>query len=154
MRASDNNIQVLEVWDSGKGTICRISLKKDERVTTFLQSRLIDKNCLFVCIKGIDQANNNASYHVLRTYEIGKDGQTCDHEMEVDLTTRRMLTATDLFIGADALYINMSSRELYKLEIFEEILEKEMDDYVVIEHALSNYMAFDLGEDNGSVDVK
>jgi len=55
MKASDSNIQVIEVWDSGKGTICRISLKKDERVTTFLQSRLIDKNCLFVCVKGIDQ---------------------------------------------------------------------------------------------------
>ena len=35
MRASDGNIQVLEVWDSGKGTICRISLKREERVTAF-----------------------------------------------------------------------------------------------------------------------
>lgn len=64
-----------------------------------------------------------------------------------------MLTATDLFMGADALYVNMSSRELYKLEIVKEILEKEMDDYVVLEHRLTNYMAFDLGEDNGSVNV-
>ena len=74
MKASDDNMQVLEVWDSGKGTICRISLRKDERVTAFLQSRLIDKNCLFVCLKGIDQTNNNAPYHELRTYEIAKDG--------------------------------------------------------------------------------
>ena len=64
-----------------------------------------------------------------------------------------MLTATDLFMGADALYVNMSSRELYKLEIVREISEKEMDDYVVLEHRLTNYMAFDLGEDNGSVNV-
>ena len=28
-----------------------------------------------------------------------------------------------------------------------------MDDYVVIEHRLTNYMAFDLGEDNGSASV-
>ena len=153
MKASDDNIQVLDVWDSGKGTICRISLKKDERVTAFLQSRLTDKNCLFVCIKGIDQTNNHTPYHELRTYEIGKDGQTCDHEMVVDLTTPSMLTATNIFIGADALYINMSSRELYKLEILQEILQKEMDDYVVIEHRLTNYMAFDLGEDNGSASV-
>ena len=73
--------------------------------------------------------------------------------MVVDLTTRQMLTATDLFLGADALYVNMSSRELYKLDILEEILQKEMDDYVLIEHKLTNYMAFDLGEDNGSVNV-
>ena len=69
-----------------------------------------------------------------------------------------MLTATDLFMGADALYVNMSSRELYKLEIVREILEKEMDDYVVLEHRLTNYMAFDLlGEEEdsarGSVNV-
>ena len=73
--------------------------------------------------------------------------------MVVDLSTPSMLTATDIFIGADALYINMSSRELYKLEILQEIQNKEMDDYVVIEHRLANYMAFNLGEDNGSVNV-
>ena len=47
-------MQIVEVWDSGKGTICRISLKKDERVTAFIQRRLIDKNCLFLCVKGIN----------------------------------------------------------------------------------------------------
>ena len=36
MKASDSNVQIMEVWDSGKGTICRISLKSEERVTTFL----------------------------------------------------------------------------------------------------------------------
>lgn len=73
--------------------------------------------------------------------------------MVVDLTTPSMLTATDIFIGADALYINMSSRELFKLDVLQEIQNKEMDDYVVIEHRLANYMAFNLGEDNGSVNV-
>ena len=73
--------------------------------------------------------------------------------MVVDLTTPSMLTATDIFIGADALYINMSSRELYKLEILKELLKKEMDDYVVIEHRLTNFMAFHLGEDNGNNNV-
>ena len=68
--------------------------------------------------------------------------------MEIDLTTASKLTATDIFIGADALYINMSSRQLYKLEILQEILNKEMDDYVVIEHSITDFMAFDLGDDN------
>ena len=40
-----------------------------------------------MCIKGIDPANDNAQYHELRTYEIAKDGQTCDFEMVIDLTT-------------------------------------------------------------------
>lgn len=69
--------------------------------------------------------------------------------MVVDLTTPADLTATDLFIGADALYVNMASRQLYRLEIFKELLDKEMDDYNTINHKLSEFRAFDLGEDNG-----
>lgn len=57
MKASDANVQVLEVWDSGKGTVGRICLEKDERVTTFVQGRLLNKNCLFACIRGINRTN-------------------------------------------------------------------------------------------------
>lgn len=73
--------------------------------------------------------------------------------MSVDLTTALNLTATDLFIGADALYVSMASRQIYKLTIFKEILEKEVDDFNVIEHSLSEFMAFELGEDNANLHV-
>lgn len=70
--------------------------------------------------------------------------------MAVELTTPAMLTATDLFIGANALYVNMASRQIYKLDIFGELLKKEIDDLNVIKHKFSEYMVFDIRENNGN----
>ena len=70
--------------------------------------------------------------------------------MAVELTTPAMLTATDLFIGADALYVNMASRQIYKLNIFAELVNKEIDDFDVIPHKLSEFMAIDIRENNGN----
>jgi len=50
-RLRADNIEMLEVWDSGKGTICRVSMNAGEHIVTYVQARLIDKNCMFVCVK-------------------------------------------------------------------------------------------------------
>ena len=36
LRLTDANTQVIEVWDSGKSSICRINFERDEQVTAFL----------------------------------------------------------------------------------------------------------------------
>ena len=69
--------------------------------------------------------------------------------MVVNLTTPNMLTATDLYIGADALYVNMASRQLYKLNIFDELQGMEKGDYDVASRELNEFRVFELGEDNG-----
>lgn len=114
MRLTNDNIHVIEVWDGGKGVLCRVSMEHNESVTAFVQSRLSDKNCLFVCVKigaGPEQR------HVLRGYEIARNGQSCDFCVSVDLTTPKQLIATSIYMGSDALYVNFAGRLLYKVDI-------------------------------------
>lgn len=47
----------------------------------------------------------------------------------------------------------MGSRFIYKLDIFKQILEKEIDDLTVIEMSLSDYISFDLGDNNANLHV-
>lgn len=88
----------------------------------------------------------------MRGYEIGKHGQACDHWLTIDLATPCQLTATSLFLGSDALYINMSCRQLFKLDILEAMRENTFEDTTVLEGSLANALAYDLGE-NSRVDV-
>lgn len=69
---------------------------------------------------------------MLQSYEIGKDGETCDHWLTVDLSTPSNLRATDLYLGAGALYVNMDSQYLSKLEIIQEMRENTFDDFTVL----------------------
>ena len=87
---------------------------------------------------------------MLHSYEIGKDGETCDHWLTVDLSTPTNLRATDLFLGTGALYVNMDSQYLFKLEIIDEMLENTFDDFTVTQRSLTDSMAFNLGVESGS----
>lgn len=127
LKVADNGLQMLEVWDSGKGSICRVQLQDGQNVTAFLQERLFDKNFLFICIKG-----RQGELQMLQSYEIGKDGETCDHWLTVDLSTPTNLRAIDLYLGAGALYVNMDSQYLSKLEIIQEMRENTFDDFTVL----------------------
>ena len=84
LKASNNmdNSQLVEVWDSGKSSLCQVNLTSTGdgsstiRVTAFLQARLINKNCLFVCVKDQRLDVLEEGHHELRCYEIGRDGQS------------------------------------------------------------------------------
>ena len=56
MRLTEDNIQLIEVWDTGKGTICRVDFEQNEQVQDYLQVRLINKNLLFACVKRLGQS--------------------------------------------------------------------------------------------------
>ena len=78
-----DNSQLIEVWDSGKSSLCQVNIGSSGsgvggsiRVTSFLQSRLINKNCLFVCVKNTQLDVLEEGHHEMRCYEIGKDGQS------------------------------------------------------------------------------
>ena len=77
-----DNSQLVEVWDSGKSSLCQVNLTSSGsgsssiRVTAFLQARLINKNCLFVCVKDQRLDVLEEGHHELRCYEIGRDGQS------------------------------------------------------------------------------
>ena len=120
-------MQRLQVWDSGKGSLCRVRLDPGDATTTFLQERLIEKNFLFVAVKRQMIAPSQPKHHVLLCHEIGKDGQTCDRVICVDLATPDNLTANGLFLGTDALYVNMGNRFLYKVKIIKDLHENTMD---------------------------
>ena len=79
-------------------------------MTAFLQDRLVNENFLFVCLRrqGLEPQSEEPR-HILQGYEIGKDGETCDHWLTVDLTTPADFTATSMFLGAGALYVGMAS---------------------------------------------
>ena len=144
LKVADNGLQMIEVWDSGKGSICRVKLQDGQNVTAFLQERLVDKNFLFICLK-----ERQGDLQVLQSFEIGKDGETCDHWLTVDLSTPTDLRATDLYLGAGALYVNMGSQCLFKLEIIQEMYENTFDDFTVIQRNLIDSMYFNLGAEDG-----
>ena len=60
-----------------------------------------------------------AEQHDLRCYEIGKDGESCDYWLNIDLTrgVGGGLYASDLYLGSNALYVNMGHKSVYKLDI-------------------------------------
>ena len=85
LRLSRDNAHVLDVWDCGKGVLCRVQMQPHEQVTSFVQARLIDKNCLFVCVKSREGLPGVQAMHELRGFEIARDGQTCDFWIRVNL---------------------------------------------------------------------
>ena len=66
--------------------------------------------------------------------------------MDVNLGLPGNPTATGLYLGSDALYINMNSRKLFKADIINELINNDKSNFTVLERNLSDYMAFDLGE--------
>ena len=126
---------MLEVWDAGKGTICRVYFDIREEITEFHLERLIDRNFLFVCLT-----------NMMRCYEIGSDGETCDHVMDVNLVLPGNPTAIGLYLGSDALYLNMNNRQLFQVTILNDLIHNDKSEFYVLERNLCDYMAFDLGE--------
>jgi len=61
-------------------------MEANEQVTAFVQARLIDKNCLFVCVKSRNGPDGSQKHHELRGFEIARNGQSCDFWLRVDLT--------------------------------------------------------------------
>ena len=147
LKLTAENKQVVEVWDSGKGTTCRVCLAADEHVTAFLQARLIDKNCLFACIKTI------GGRHQLRAFEIGPNGEACDFWLQVDLTNEQDLLASSLYMGSDALYVSLQDHKLYKLEVLTALQANDFDSLDVSDHALEEYLPFGLAASARGVEV-
>ena len=88
-------------------------------------------------------------HHVLLCHEIGKDGQTCDRVICVDLATPDNLTANGLYLGTDALYVNMGNRFLYKVKIIDCLHENTMDVLEVIQLDLVDYFAYPIADNLG-----
>lgn len=74
LRLSSDNLHLIEVWDSGKSVICRVCMNPNEHITAFVQARLINKNCLFVCVKIREGQSATNERHELRGYEIASNG--------------------------------------------------------------------------------
>ena len=113
-----------------------------EHITSFTQARLINKNCLFVCVKSRDSEQQER--HELRGFEIARDGQTCDFWLRVDLFNEERRTATDLYMGSDALYINLSNQALSKLDVLKELHDNDFDSLEVTDRLLSEFPKFEL----------
>ena len=116
-KSDDRTQNMLEVWDAGKGTICRVYFDIREQITDFHLERLIDRNFLFVCVT-----------NMMRCYEIGPDGETCDHIMDVNLVLPGNPTAIGLYLGSEALYVNMNNRQLFQVKILHDLVNYDKSD--------------------------
>ena len=60
----------------------------------------------------------------------------------MDLNNPGELLARDLWLGSDALYVNLDSTLLYKLDILKELYENDFNSLEVTKKALADFTSF------------
>ena len=120
LKSADNGLQMIEVWDTGKGSICRVSFSVGEEVKAFLQLRYGDKNCLFISVKSRERGGSCE----VRGYTISKNGEICDQCLTIKLELATDI-ATGLYMGSDALYVEMSGKCLYRTKVMDIMLNND-----------------------------
>lgn len=111
LKVGERGVQTLEVWDTGKGQVCRVPMQEGTEVTGFLQLRLGTTNLLFVCCTcAPDTGASQGGAHVsqMHGYEINGDGQTSDFWLRMSMQTESDTHPADIYFSNDTLFINMS----------------------------------------------
>lgn len=62
----------------------------------------------------------------------------------MDLNNSEELLARDLWLGSDALYVNLDSTLLYKLDILKELYQNDFDSLEVMKKELAQFTPFQL----------